>query len=662
MQYNMPRSVMWLQNRSVSFYPTVDYQQLTMSPWADYAMTHLIGLYGSDRLANLVAWFAFAGSIVGVSLIAREFGMKRPVQIVAAVLCVTLPSAILFASSSKPDESVAFWIIASAYFLLRWRSAPHWTNALLAAVAISLAIMTKGTAYFLLPGVVLAAFSSWTMELRKRFLPWIPAVALMVLALNGPLYVRNMRLSGSPLGFSSPDGEADTLGQRRFANGEFKPQEIAANVLRNVAVHLGAPSQRVNAVTERFFRRLIHSLGVDPDDPKMLDAPKSGGDITFGVPGTSLTETLAGNTLHSFLFLATLPIVLWLPSTLRRDTAIFTTGLIVAFVLFCAGVRWDPWTARFHLPLFMLGCVVIAIVFSERVPKFMTAVVVGAVVVGCVPFLLLNPMRPLVQVKAAHREASLPSIFEISRGRLYFGDQHLYLADSYIAAARFVEASGCSNVGLDASLLHYDYPMLALLRVGVGGPIVRYMDVHNRSANTSTNTSIPCAVICIGCAMVHQKSTQYGGPSVSSDSFGRIVVFIRSRQSVSSNTRAPIASGPGLCDLLPAGVVQGLLGHSVTETTEERSCTFTGGRGILLVADITDGPDTGKLAKLSSEGTGSLQIGKSRYWATIIMDDGRPAILYLWKNGRSFGINLDRPGEGVAPNDLLLVAESLHVQ
>jgi hypothetical protein len=153
MQYNMPRSVMWLQNRSVSFYPTVDYQQLTMSPWADYAMTHLIGLYGGDRLANLVASFAFAGSIVGVSLIVREFGMKRPVQILSAVLCATIPSAILFASSSKPDEAVAFWIIASVYFLLRWRSASHWTNALLATVAISLAIMTKGTAYLLLPGL-----------------------------------------------------------------------------------------------------------------------------------------------------------------------------------------------------------------------------------------------------------------------------------------------------------------------------------------------------------------------------------------------------------------------------------------------------------------------------------------------------------------------------
>jgi 4-amino-4-deoxy-L-arabinose transferase-like glycosyltransferase len=662
MQYSMPRVVMWLQNRSVSFYPTVDYQQLTMSPWADYAMMHLTGLHRGDRFASLVAWFAFAGSIVGVSLIAREFGMKRPVQIEAALLCATLPSAILFASSSKPDETVAFWIVVSVYFLLRWRSAPHWTNALLAAAAISLAIMTKGTAYLLVPGVVLAVFWSWPMELRKRFLPWIPTIALVVLALNGPLYVRNMRLSGSPLGFSSPDGEADALEQRHFANGEFGLRAAASNVLRNVALHLGTPSQRVNALTERVFRRLIRSLGVDPDDPKMLEGPNSGGYIAFSVPGTSLTETMAGNTLHLFLLFATLPLVFRLPSPLRRNAAIFTTGLIVAFVLFCAGIRWQPWNARFHLPLFMLGCALIAIVIAERFPKFMTSVVFSAAALGCVPFLFLNSPRPLVEVNSAHRAVPVPSILGTDRNKLYFADQHLYLADSYIAAAHFVQASGCRDVGLDASVLHFDYPMLALLRVGIGGPVVRYMDVHNRSANTSANTDSPCAIVCVGCALVHQKSTLYEGPSVSSALFGRIVVFVRSKQSLPSRARETAAAEPAFCDLLPADVVQRLIGYSVAETPEKGSCTYASGQGVLLVADITDGPDTGEFRSLGSESMGSLQVGNSRYGATIVMDDDRPAILYLRKGNRTFAINLDRPDEGVAPDDLLLLAEGLRVR
>jgi hypothetical protein len=69
MQYNMPRVIMWIENRSVHFYPTLDYQQLMMSPWSEYAMAHLTMLQGSDRLVNLVAWFAFLASIIGVFLV-----------------------------------------------------------------------------------------------------------------------------------------------------------------------------------------------------------------------------------------------------------------------------------------------------------------------------------------------------------------------------------------------------------------------------------------------------------------------------------------------------------------------------------------------------------------------------------------------------------------
>jgi hypothetical protein len=52
MQYNMPRVIMWIENRSVHFYPTLDYQQLMMSPWSEYAMAHLTMLQGSDRLVK----------------------------------------------------------------------------------------------------------------------------------------------------------------------------------------------------------------------------------------------------------------------------------------------------------------------------------------------------------------------------------------------------------------------------------------------------------------------------------------------------------------------------------------------------------------------------------------------------------------------------------
>ena len=660
MQYNMPRAIMWLENHSVRMYPTVDYQQLMMSPWADYAMMHLIALQGSDRFADLVSWFSFAGSIVGVSLIVRELRGSRSAQLLASLLCATIPSAILFASSSKPDETIGFWVVACVYCLLRWRSDPSWTNALLGAAAIGLTVMTKGTAYALLPALLVAVFWMWPADRRRKFLPWIPAVAVIILMLNGPLYVRNMRLSGSPLGFASADGDADTLGQRRFANGTFKPQDIAANVLRNAALHLGTTG-RIDALTEKVFRGMIRGLGADPDDPRMIEGGNAGETIPFGLNSLSLTETRAGNLLVLFLFLTVLPLILLMRSPSKRETAIFTIGLIGAFVFFCASLRWQPWNGRFHLPLFMLACAVVAVVLFEVCPRWIVAFVATTVIAGSVPFILLNSPRPLLQIREAHRRVPVPSLLRMARDKMYFADQHLYLADSFFAAARFVQAAGCRNIGLDASVQHYDYPMLALLKAGVGGPNVHYVGIHNRSAAFPTSAGDPCAVVCLGCSLVHQKAAQYGGPSVFSTSFDRVEVFVRSGRSVRQQQDV-IPPNPGYCGLLPPNQLQQLLGDPVTPAPYANSCAYQGSAGRVLVSELPNGADAPNFADLAGEGMGSLPGGGEGYSTVIVFDGGwgdRPVLVYVSKNDRLFGINLDLTQGSPKNEDFLRLANEL---
>jgi 4-amino-4-deoxy-L-arabinose transferase-like glycosyltransferase len=484
MQYTMPRVIMWIENHGVHFYPTVDYAQLMMSPWTDYAMTHLTLLQGSDRLVNLVAWFGFLGSIIGVSLIARELGCGPRGQVFAAVLCGTIPQGILAATSAKPDVGVGFWIVASCFFLLRCKPACTWTNVLLAGAGIGLAIMSKGTAFTLLPALCLAVFFIWPDTNRTTFLVRLPAVVVIILALNGAQFYRNVRLSGSPIGFSSPDGDADKKGVRHFANGKFGARDIAGNVLRSTALHFGTPSDRINSWTANRFRQLIRALGVDPDDQAMIEQGNAGKIHEFGVPALSQSEVFAGNMFHAILFLFSAAILVFLRRAGQRDTALFAVGVIGAFVLFCAAVRWQPYNARFHLPVFMLGCAVIGAALAPRLPRWTLLIAAALAILTAMPYTISNEMRPLFGVQYFHglRPDHSPNIFTTPRDRLYFQDRHLYVADSFSDAARVVAASGCNDIGLDAFVLHYDYPMLALLRAGLGGPAVHYVDVQNRSA------------------------------------------------------------------------------------------------------------------------------------------------------------------------------------
>ena len=118
MSYHMPRVMHWIQNQNVDFYPTSTTRQLYVSPFSEYVILHLQLIVNGDRLANLVQWFSMFGSLIGVSLIARELGGNTKSQIFSALFCATIPMGILQSTSTQTDYVVSFWIVILVYFLL----------------------------------------------------------------------------------------------------------------------------------------------------------------------------------------------------------------------------------------------------------------------------------------------------------------------------------------------------------------------------------------------------------------------------------------------------------------------------------------------------------------------------------------------------------------
>ena len=111
MTYHMARVAHWIQNHRVDLYPTQDERQIWKDPWAEYAILHLQLLSQGDHYANLVQWFSYAGSIIGVSLIARALGINRLGQIVTALVAATMPMSLLQATSTQNDLAAALWLI-----------------------------------------------------------------------------------------------------------------------------------------------------------------------------------------------------------------------------------------------------------------------------------------------------------------------------------------------------------------------------------------------------------------------------------------------------------------------------------------------------------------------------------------------------------------------
>lgn len=262
LSYHLPRIVYWLQQGGVGFYPTDDGRQLHQPPGAEYGVLQLHALAGSDRFDSMIQWSAFPLSIVAVSLIARRLGAERRGQIIAAVICATIPQGILQTTGGKNDYVLAFLLAAVVYYLLAFREEPDAEHMLGLGAALGLSLLTKGTAYFYIPPLVAALVLTWPRRAWARVWRLAPLGIILIFALNIAHWTRNYRLIGNPVGPSVEGG-------LKFSNDVFTPAAVFSNLVRNAALHLWTPSERITHALEWRIAKLVQVGGLSESDPRI---------------------------------------------------------------------------------------------------------------------------------------------------------------------------------------------------------------------------------------------------------------------------------------------------------------------------------------------------------------------------------------------------------
>jgi hypothetical protein len=214
----------------------------------------------------------------------------------------------------------------------------------------------------------------------------------------------------------------------------------------------------------------------------------------------------------------------------RGRAILYTLGIVASFLLFCALLRWQMWSSRYHLTLFVLGAALIGVVL-ERYFSRRLATATAALLLFVGAFLALtNRTRSLVPWKR------LADVYH-PRAELYFNNEHEKIAAAHIAAANFVNQLRCQNVGIDSYVADpeikdspdsfFVYPVLALIHAGTKTRRVWYTGVNNLSSRYAEQQPhpAPCAVICFDCDKVPEKWQEYRDIGGRATIFGNIVVF-----------------------------------------------------------------------------------------------------------------------------------------
>jgi hypothetical protein len=361
--YHLPRQIFWLMQRSVQHFDATYPYQNSHPVLTEFLGLNLQLLSGGDALHNLTQFFFFIATCGIVTLITKTIGGGPRAQALSVLFLALVPVVFFEASNAKNDIVAAFYLLIPLIIGLRiWNREIKSTVPLLlvAALAAGLAMATKGTAVAYLPAsamllLVASLRSGAWRSLAIAVLPGVLVVMLVIL----PNSLRNLETYGSITGPSAG-----------MSNDSHDPGSVVGVAIKNVVNQFAFGSEGSIQRCEVVTRRILTSLGQNPDDPYTnIGAAQLGGANLHFLYAVGCEDEIPAPVQISLALL--IPIFLLIPAFRKGSGPIaLTCVLIVSFLLFCAIFRWQPWGGRLLIPAFFMAAPLVGKVEDLFRPKW----------------------------------------------------------------------------------------------------------------------------------------------------------------------------------------------------------------------------------------------------------------------------------------------------
>ena len=498
LDYHLARVEHWIQDQSVAPFAAHFAAQIDYPPLAEYNLAHFHLLLGGDRLDGFVQLFAAVVCIVAVSEITRLLGGTRLVQVGAVVICTTIPSVVLSATSTENNVFVASLCACLVFVLIGQPLAPWWRFAACTGLAAGLAVTTKGTAILLI-GPTAAMLLLWRIVIEKgvavmakvgRTVVLVGIVGVMVALLAGPSLYQNQNLFGS---LDGPDAQA-------VLSVDLTWRAAGANIVRATAANfmLGNGTSGPETAISKFVLAKLHGVygafGVQQDDQDYFEGPEVRTYFdAFQVQNYDVwtrSEDEGADPLQIVLigFAAAACLILVLRGDRRmRVLALMAGTLTLGYVLLAGIARWQIFEVRFFIPLFVAWTPLIAIALA-RCSRWLLRIVMVVLALACLPQLLDNAERPLR--RDSYGANPLAPYFLDIPDRNYI----VNTAAGLETLSKVLSESTCHQLGI-GDVIVIEYPVWVGLHDEHWRGEIEDVHVRNPSARYESREFRPCAVL-----------------------------------------------------------------------------------------------------------------------------------------------------------------------
>jgi hypothetical protein len=394
MVYHLPRIVSWISQGSLEHFPTHVYRQLYQPPFSEIMIMNVNLLHSGDLFTSVVQVFFFVSSLVVIDLLIEGLGLPKDYRLAGLVLAVTLPAAVLQASSAKGDIVLSFLLLSAAYFAWQVVSSRDWHVFIFLGLSMGLAVLTRGTAYlYIAPIAAVLAFHGMRSLFKGDLTILVRASLslLIFLLLNAGHYSRNFRLVGNPL--------LDSKESRMYAYTHMSPTLFVSNVLRNTARQVGP-----YPVNKYFYNAVVdfhEKIGLALEDSTTVFY-STGSMLKFTSAPTQLNnENTTPNFIHFYVILLAIASTLAASFTGRqrfhRTAVVAALVTVLQLVLFSLYLKWQPWHTRVLVPVFTLAVPMVChALWSIGVPRLATRSLLVVCLALAFSLAVCNVARPLL--------------------------------------------------------------------------------------------------------------------------------------------------------------------------------------------------------------------------------------------------------------------------